>query len=70
MQIPFPLLPKNKWYKVTNSPSKKIFPSFSKPKIINCLSVTIYGLNKKKAPLIGAFSERNFKHKYNVKVSN
>ncbi|EKY04709.1 hypothetical protein HMPREF9078_02189 [Capnocytophaga sp. oral taxon 380 str. F0488] len=25
------------------------------------------GLNKKKAPLIGAFSERNFKHKYNVK---
>ncbi|EJF37475.1 hypothetical protein HMPREF1320_1728 [Capnocytophaga sp. oral taxon 335 str. F0486] len=31
---------------------------------------TIYNLNKKKAPLIGAFSERNFKHKYNVKVSN
>jgi hypothetical protein len=33
-------------------------------------SVTIYGLNKKKAPIKGAFSERNFKHKYNVKVSN
>jgi len=37
MQIPFPLLPKNKWYKVTNSPSRKIFPSFSKLKVINCL---------------------------------
>jgi hypothetical protein len=32
--------------------------------------VAIYGLNKKKAPIRGAFSERNFKHKYNVKVSN
>jgi len=28
---------------------------------------TIYGLNKKKAPIKGAFSERTFKHKYNVK---
>jgi hypothetical protein len=29
--------------------------------------VAIYGLNKKKAPIKGAFSERTFKHKYNVK---